>query len=381
MKILIVDDSSDDRRLLRYMVTINGHEAIEAEDGAEGLEKAKSTAPDLIISDALMPVMDGFQFLREVKQDPALHLIPFIFYSSSYQEYQDVRLAMALGADSYVIKPVEPAVLWGKIEPLLRAGKLERTPIVPLIGEDAEYLKRYSQVVATKLEEKVRELEKALAERDRAEKQLQQSLEEKTVMLKEIHHRVRNNMQVIYSLLNLQAKGIADRTVRALFEESRDRVHSMALIHEKLYQSKDMAQIEFKGYLQNLVQSIANTYKQHDIHVSVEMEPLALDVNAGVPCGLIVNELVSNGLKHAFPDGKVGTIRVGINKNSEGENVLTVADNGIGFPEKVDFRNTTSLGLQIVNVLTGQLQGNIELSKTEGTRFSITFAGVRKNNS
>ena len=105
------------------------------------------------------------------------------------------------------------------------------------------------------------------------------------------------------------------------------------------------------------------------------MEPVALDVNVGIPCGLIVNELVSNSLKYAFPDGRKGTITVGINKNSEGNNVLTVADNGVGFPETVDFRNTTSLGLQLVNVLTGQIRGTIELSNAGGTRFSIAFPG------
>jgi CheY-like chemotaxis protein len=168
MKILLVDDNRDDRKLLRYMVEKNGHVAIEAGDGSDGLEKAKSTAPDLIISDALMPVMDGFQFLREVKQDPDLRSIPFIFYSSSYKEYQDVRLAMSLGADAYVFKPVEPAELWAKIENLLKTGKREKAPPVPLIKEDAEYLKQYSQVVATKLEKKVRELELTLEDRNRA---------------------------------------------------------------------------------------------------------------------------------------------------------------------------------------------------------------------
>ena len=169
MKILIVDDNRDDRTVLRYMVERNGHEALEAEDGFIALKKAKDSAPDLIISDALMPVMDGFQFLRAVKQDSNLRSIPFVFYSSSYKEYQDVRLAMSLGADAYIIKPVEPVELWRKIQSLLGAEKTEKVPPVPLIKEDAEYLKRYSEVVATKLEDKVRELERTLAERNRAE--------------------------------------------------------------------------------------------------------------------------------------------------------------------------------------------------------------------
>ncbi len=215
-----------------------------------------------------------------------------------------------------------------------------------------------------------------ITERRQAEDLIQRSLKEKEVMLKEIHHRVKNNMQVIYSLLNLQSKTITDQTVRAMFEESQDRVHSMALIHEKLYRSADLAHIDFKEYLKSLVTSIAKTYERPDIILSVEMEPLALDVNVGIPCGLIVNELVSNCLKYAFPAGRKGTVTLGIKRNSEGNNILTVADNGIGFPENIDFRNTASLGLQLVNVLTGQIHGTIELLKEEGTTFRITFPGT-----
>ncbi len=211
--------------------------------------------------------------------------------------------------------------------------------------------------------------------RKRDEERIQQSLKEKEVMLKEIHHRVKNNMQVIISLLNLQAKGIADEAVRAKFDESRNRVYSMALIHENLYHSADLSHVDFKAYLKNLISNIAETYKRRDVVFDLNMEPLALDVNVGIPCGLIVNELVSNCLKHAFPDGREGMIKLGISKNSEGSNVLSVSDNGIGFPETVDFRNTASLGMQLVTVLTGQIHGTIELFRAEGTTFRITFPG------
>ncbi|MBI5848099.1 MAG: DUF3365 domain-containing protein [Nitrospirae bacterium] len=211
-----------------------------------------------------------------------------------------------------------------------------------------------------------------------AEEKIRRSLKEKEVMLKEIHHRVKNNMQVIYSLLNLQAKGAADETVRALFEESRDRVNSMALIHEKLYRSDDLAHIDFKDYLQSLLAGIASTYKRRNVDCIIEMEPIALDVNVGIPCGLIVNELVSNSLKHAFPDEKKGTVTVGVNRADNGSLVLTVSDNGIGFPEELDFRSTQSLGLQLVNVLAGQIHGTIELSNSGGANFTIQFPETSK---
>ncbi len=176
MRILIVDDLYDARQVLRYMVENNGHEAIEAENGSDALTIAESNPPDLIISDGLMPVMDGFQFLRAVKQNPKLCAIPFILYSSSYKEDQDVRLAMSLGANAYLFKPMDPIELWEKIKDILENAKHRVQNPTELIKEDAEYLKRYSEVVATKLEKKVFELEKTLAERNRVQVSLQESL-------------------------------------------------------------------------------------------------------------------------------------------------------------------------------------------------------------
>ncbi len=172
MRILIVDDLYDARQVLRYMVENNDHEAIEAGNGSDALAIAKSSPPDLIISDALMPVMDGFQFLRAIKQEPTLRAIPFILYSSAYKENQDIRLAMSLGASAYLFKPMDPIELWEKIEDILAYAQQKVHNPTELIKEDAEYLRRYSLVVATKLEEKVLELEKTLIERKQAEEQL-----------------------------------------------------------------------------------------------------------------------------------------------------------------------------------------------------------------
>jgi len=169
MKILIVDDSKDDRQVLRYMAERYGHTVIEAWNGADALAKARNFSPDLVISDVLMPTMDGFQFLRSMKQDATLSRIPFVFYSSSYKESQDIRLAMSLGADAYILKPVEPEELWRRIESLLSARVQKEPAISSLAEDDAEYLKQYSNVMATKLEAQVRRLESTLEERRRAE--------------------------------------------------------------------------------------------------------------------------------------------------------------------------------------------------------------------
>jgi PAS domain S-box-containing protein len=177
MKILIVDDNRDDRRLLRYIVEKKGHQPIEAEDGLEGLRMAKLHMPDLIISDALMPIMDGYQFLKSVKEDERLKTIPFIFYSAIYKADKDVDLAIALGAEAYIIKPKEPVDLWDEVEIILQ-GRKEKVITPELITEEEDYLKRYSQVVAAKLEEKVAELQKEVAERKRAEEESRKAKEE-----------------------------------------------------------------------------------------------------------------------------------------------------------------------------------------------------------
>lgn len=206
-----------------------------------------------------------------------------------------------------------------------------------------------------------------------AEERIARALKEKTVMLQEIHHRVKNNMQVISSLLNLQAAGIDDEAVRAKFDESRRRVSSMALIHERLYRAEDLAHVDFREYLQSLVGEISDTFRRPDVQVFVDMDPVALDVNVGVPCGLIINELVSNSLKYAFPEGRAGSVRVGIVPDREDNYVLFVEDDGIGLSSAVDFRNTSSLGFQLVSGLAHQLRGKVRLETAGGTRFSVIF--------
>ncbi|MBI5142651.1 MAG: response regulator [Nitrospirae bacterium] len=174
MKILIVDDNPDDRTVLRYIVQSRGHEVVLAGDGQEALTMASAHRPDIVISDVLMPVMDGFQFLRRLKQDARFASTPFIFYSASYIADQDRQLAASLGADGYIIKPREPSELWNDVERIIAGSDKKKSVIGELAGEDAEYFKRYSQIVAAKLEEKVLELEKTLAARKLAEDRLRE---------------------------------------------------------------------------------------------------------------------------------------------------------------------------------------------------------------
>jgi two-component sensor histidine kinase len=193
------------------------------------------------------------------------------------------------------------------------------------------------------------------------------------VMLQEIHHRVKNNLQVISSLLNLQASVLVDAHALAQLRESQDRIRSMALIHERLYQSENLALVNFGEYLRDLANSLFRSYGLGRVRLLTSIQPINLGVNIAIPCGLIVNELLTNALKYAFPDGREGEVDLRLALDGNSQCVLIVRDDGIGFPSELDFRHSPSLGLQLVNTLTTQIDGTIDMTRDNGTTFSITF--------
>jgi PAS domain S-box-containing protein len=214
-----------------------------------------------------------------------------------------------------------------------------------------------------------------ITERRRAEEQIKASLQEKEVLLKEIHHRVKNNLQIISSLLNLQSKYISDPHALQLFLDSQNRVKSMALIHEILYQSRDISKIDFAEYIKNISGHLFHSYGAYSkkIRLEVNVKNIMLDVDTAIPCGLIVTELVSNSLKYAFNDDSEGLIYIEFSADSDRTLKLIVRDNGIGFPKDVDLGNIDSLGLKLVIALAHQLAGTVELDHSDGTTFRITF--------
>ncbi|WP_406655964.1 PAS domain S-box protein [Methanolobus sp. ZRKC2] len=213
-----------------------------------------------------------------------------------------------------------------------------------------------------------------ITERKMAEEAL---LQNEKIRKKEIHHRVKNNLQVISSLLYLASDNFKDKDVIEAFLDSRNRVRSMALIHEELYQSKDMSNIDFAEYTENLLEYLSKSYvlDSKNISLNSNIEDVHLGVDTAVPLGMIINELVSNSLKHAFLNGEQGTINVGLRVRDD-RFVLKIKDNGIGFPSDMDFRNTESLGLQLVITLVDQIDGTIKLNTEKGTEFTIDFKEV-----
>ncbi len=207
------------------------------------------------------------------------------------------------------------------------------------------------------------------------ERALAAALSEKSVLLQEIHHRVKNNLQVICSLLNLQSRFLRSPEDAVLFQESQRRIRSMALVHERLYQSKNLSRIEFAAYAKRLVESLIASHRENGRPMALEadLEEVFLDIQTAIPCGLIVNELVMNSLKHAFPGGRPGRIRLGLRLAPDGRVELKIGDDGIGLPPGWSLASTESMGMQIVSMLTGQIEGQLEVLPAAGTEFRLIF--------
>lgn len=215
-----------------------------------------------------------------------------------------------------------------------------------------------------------------ITELKEAEYALRTSLNEKEVLLKEVHHRVKNNLQVISSLLNLQSERIEDEKVLSVFQKTRDRINAMQQVHQNLYSSDNFEKINFSEYVKSLTGKLYQIYDgtSRNINLEVRIDNVDLDINSGIPCGLIINELVTNAFKHGFQNSG-GCVKVVMIKTEEEEDTvkLSVYNDGIDFPEDIDFVNTDSLGIQLVNTLVSQLNGEIELIKDKGVEFVIKF--------
>ncbi|MBE9176267.1 PAS domain-containing protein [Synechocystis salina LEGE 06155] len=214
-----------------------------------------------------------------------------------------------------------------------------------------------------------------ISQQKQAEARLATSLQEKETLLKEIHHRVKNNLLVVSSLLSWQGEEIQDTKLLRALEDSRQRINSMALIHEKLYSSKDLARINFGEYLESLIQQIfASMVSQtNNIKLRTDLEPIWLNIETATPCGLIVNELVTNAIEHAFPDRQQGQVSICLKAVPPQGILLTVADDGVGFPLGLDIQQTTSLGWQLIHLLTDQLEGELRIEGNFGTKVEIIF--------
>jgi two-component sensor histidine kinase len=339
LRVLILEDRTADADLMVHELRRAGFDAQwQTAQTREEYLAGLDPPPDVILADYSLPQFDAPAALR-LLQERGLD-VPFLVVTGSLSEEVAVD-CMKQGAADYLLK-----------DRLTRLGPAVR-----------------------------RALEQARLRDDkrRAEEQIKASLQTKEVLLREIHHRVKNNLQVISSLLKLQSGHIKDPEARELFRESQNRVRAMALIHEKLHQSTDLARVDMGLYVRSLANHLLRScvVQPGAVVPKVQVDDVFLGIDTAIPCGLIINELVSNSLKHAFPAGRPGEIRIDLRSDGAGRFVLTIADNGVGCPGPIDFGRTESLGLQLVNALANQLGATLEASQRGGTSFTITFEELK----
>ncbi|WP_424356114.1 sensor histidine kinase [Methanobacterium sp. MBAC-LM] len=389
LKILILEDVAFDAELIEYELRREGIKFLSrrVETKESFISELEVLRPDLILADHSLPKFDGLSALKIANSE--CPYIPFLFVSGKIGEEFAVN-ALKEGATDYIFKNN-----LSKLVPAIQRAlkecheKIEREKAQNALKK-AHFELEQQVLERTKALSRVNdELRAEMDERERIENKLKKSLEEKEILLKEIHHRVKNNLQIISSLLNLQSRYINDEEMLDIYKESQNRVKSMAIIHEKLYQSEDLARIDFGDYVKSLVLDLFHSYGVDNIEPDISIRDVLLDINTAIPCGLIVNELVTNSIKHGFLASrnransqsfdKRDKIAVNITKENE-IYTMSVYDNGIGFPDNLDFRHTDSLGMQLVISLTSQLRGTVELERNNGTLFRIVFKEVEYNN-
>jgi PAS domain S-box-containing protein len=263
-------------------------------------------------------------------------------------------------------------------EPILDKGEVFRTEF-RMQRKDGTIIDTYNTVtpVLDELgwEAGVVSVVRDISDTKEYERQLEKNLDEKETLIKEIHHRVKNNLNVVISLLELQQDEIAtaDDAVLA-FDNTRQRIFSMALVHEKLYQSDDLTEINLSEYIQSMARHLTNALDvESRIELSLDVDDIQMNINYAIPCGLIINELFTNALKHAFPDHRSGHVKIDMHQNGPQTYQLKISDNGIGMPDPQKFENPNTLGLQIFLTLVDQLKGEWSVDTEEGTHFTIEF--------
>ncbi len=384
IQVLLVEDNPGDARLFQRMlagVTSPRFELTHVERLSKALEHLDSAHCDAVLLDLQLPDAQGFSTFGQVHQHaPQLPVIVL----TGLDDESLALTAVREGAQDYLIK--------GQINTdlLVRAIRyaIERKRVAEELRRHREHLEELIKERTAELSEANERLRKEIAERLQAEEQILASLREKEVLLMEIHDRVKNNLQVITSMLDLQSMYIDEPQTLQVLQESQNRIRTMALIHEGLYRSDDFARIDVRKYVQSLVSHLQEVYSRHAAHINlaVQVDDIHLSPDEAITCGLVINELGTNALKHAFHFEEDGaspldsdpTIRVTLCAIDGDRLSLEVSDNGVGLAPHLDVQTPKSLGLRLVSMLTQQLKGELELDRRVGTAFRITFADTAR---
>jgi two-component sensor histidine kinase len=354
LRLLQVENSPSDAALTERALTKAGY-TIYSERVATAFEMREALANqawDLIVADYRLPQFDAKSALSLLHESG--HDSPFIVVSGALGEELAVAM-MRAGAHDYLLKQ--------NLARLAPAVEREIKDVRARRGRDVA-------------ERALNESEERLTEQGERLEHQTTLLHQRETMLREIHHRVKNNMQVMSSLLSLQSRAASNPEISKMLEENQNRIQSMALLHEILYQSEDLAVVDFSKYLRRMVDHLFRSYgvDNRQIRLRTALDSVGLELDDALPSGLLISEVVSNSLKHGFPEGRKGEVRILLRRQSPATVLLVVSDNGVGFPDNLDWRKSRSLGLRLVQVLAQQLRGNLDIQSEDGTQVKLVFS-------
>lgn len=347
--VLIVDDEVRHHRLLEALLQADGFLTRTAQNGSEALESVRSHLPDLVLLDLNMPGMDGLRVARTLKTDALTSAIPIIMVTG--QSDRSARLAgLESGAEDFVAKPVDGAELCLRVRNLLRLKSL------------TDFFQNHSVILEQQVQARTADLESSLRDRE--------------ILLKEVHHRVKNNLQIMISFLRLESRRTDHGPTRSVLTDMRDRIQAMASLHQVLYRSNNFNEIDLRAHIEQVTRNLEHSHGERAGRIRVNLDLVSRNVrlDEAMPCGLILNELVSNALKHAFPSGRSGEVRVELGRLGESGLRLRVSDDGVGLPADFAARRSASLGLQLVSDLARQLGGQLTVGEGPQAVFEVTMA-------
>jgi two-component sensor histidine kinase len=339
LRILLVEDNPGDVRLLREMFSNERPDSYQITHFPRlglALNYLAKGGVDIILLDLGLPDESGIGTMRRVRK--LAPQVPLIVLTGKDDDAM-VAEAMLEGAQDYLVK-----------------GQIEQRALPRALRHAIERFSLLTRSAHINIE-------------------LERRVQEKDILLSEIHHRVKNSLQVVSSLLSLESARIHDPSIVEMLLNTQNRIRSMALIHQTLYQSKDFARVDFHAFLLSFVPTLIQSFsvRPEQISLVIHVAEVKLPIDAAIPCGLIVNELISNALKHAFPDGRKGTIQICVTHDRDNHATLSVSDDGIGVPDDFSFEHSNTLGVQLVYLLAGQLAGTATVARSARTSFVVRF--------
>jgi len=368
ISILVIDDEQAIRQSYTDFLEDMDYQVHSANNGRIGLEIFNKEKIDIVLVDLRMPEIDGLEVLSVItKKSPE---IPLIVVSGT-GVIGDAVEALREGAWDYLLKPIKDfSVLLHAVEMALEKARLK--------NENLEYQKHLEKMVADRtaeLENKAKSLEREISIRKDIEERIRKSLKEKDVLLQEIHHRVKNNMAIISSFLNLKAATISDLEIKQMFKDSQQRIKSMALVHEKLYHNEFLANINVGEYFSDLLNDLVRNYHvdQQNIDLAIQVDDLSFSLDLLIPIGLMTNEIITNSFKHAFAEVTKPEISIELHKEDNEIILLKITDNGPGFKIQEKREQNKSIGLMIIKALIEQIDGQMSVNVDRGVEYNIRF--------